>query len=86
MRQMELKSDGRGAPGSPRKSLLPINNMVRTGRRGKRDALLEAHRQVIGPYDILLAAQALARSLVLVKANTREFSRVPGLTLENWVI
>jgi predicted nucleic acid-binding protein len=41
---------------------------------------------VFGPYDILLAGQALARSLVLVTANTREFSRVPGLTLENWMI
>ncbi len=49
-------------------------------------ALLESRGKVIGPYDILLAGQALARSLVLVRANTREFSRVPGLTLENWMI
>jgi tRNA(fMet)-specific endonuclease VapC len=46
-------------------------------------ALLESQGQVIGPYDILLAGQALARSQVLVTASTREFSRVPGLTLEN---
>jgi len=49
-------------------------------------ALLEAQGQPIGPYDVLLAGQALAHSLILVTDNTREFSRVPGLTLENWKI
>lgn len=38
----------------------------------------------IGPYDTLLAGQALARDLTLVTRNTREFSRVEGLRLENW--
>lgn len=47
-------------------------------------ALLEAQGQPIGPYDVFLAGQALAQSLILVTDNTREFSRVPGLTLENW--
>jgi len=49
-------------------------------------ALLESQGQAIGPYDVLLAGQALAGSLVLVTANTREFSRVPGLNLENWML
>jgi tRNA(fMet)-specific endonuclease VapC len=49
-------------------------------------ALLESQGQAIGPYDVLLAGQALARSLVLVTGNTKEFSRVPGLTLENWLV
>jgi tRNA(fMet)-specific endonuclease VapC len=49
-------------------------------------ALLESQGQPIGPYDTLLAGQALASSLILVTANTREFGRVPGLTLENWTI
>jgi tRNA(fMet)-specific endonuclease VapC len=38
----------------------------------------------IGPYDVLIAGQALARDLTLVTANTREFSRVPGLKLVDW--
>jgi tRNA(fMet)-specific endonuclease VapC len=38
----------------------------------------------IGPLDTLIAAQAVARKLVLVSNNEREFHRVPGLTLENW--
>ena len=49
-------------------------------------ALLESQGQPIGPYDILLAGQALASFLVMVTANTKEFSRVPGLTIENWLI
>jgi tRNA(fMet)-specific endonuclease VapC len=47
-------------------------------------ALLESQGQSIGPYDVLLAGQALSGSLTLVTNNTKEFSRVPGLTLENW--
>ena len=39
---------------------------------------------MIGPYDVLLAAQALTSNLTLVSANTDEFQRVPGLTIENW--
>lgn len=38
----------------------------------------------IGPYDILIAAQARRRGATLITANKREFSRVPGLTAEDW--
>jgi tRNA(fMet)-specific endonuclease VapC len=38
----------------------------------------------IGAYDVLIAATALARGLVLVTANYREFSHVSGLVVENW--
>lgn len=38
----------------------------------------------IGPYDVLIAGQALARGLTLVTANTREFSRVDRLKLVDW--
>lgn len=51
---------------------------------GRIRALLEARGQMIGPYDILLAAQGLAVDLTLVTANIAEFSRVPGLRTENW--
>ncbi len=39
----------------------------------------------IGPNDLLIAAHALAQGLVLVTGNDREFSRVPGLAVENWL-
>jgi tRNA(fMet)-specific endonuclease VapC len=38
----------------------------------------------IGPYDLLIAAIALANDLILVTHNTREFSRVTGLQIEDW--
>ncbi|MFT5351861.1 MAG: tRNA(fMet)-specific endonuclease VapC [Gammaproteobacteria bacterium] len=39
----------------------------------------------IGPNDMLIAAHALATGLNMVTANTSEFSRVPGLSIENWL-
>ena len=39
---------------------------------------------VIGPNDLLIASIALASGLTLVTHNTGEFSRVPGLKLEDW--
>lgn len=39
----------------------------------------------IGANDLLIAAQARARGLILVTGNTREFERVPGLRIENWL-
>ena len=38
----------------------------------------------IGPYDVLIAGQAQARSVILVTGNTDELKRVEGLTIENW--
>ena len=38
----------------------------------------------IGPYDVLIAATALAHNLVVVTHNTREFSRIAGLKVEDW--
>jgi tRNA(fMet)-specific endonuclease VapC len=39
----------------------------------------------IGPFDVCIAGQARARKLTVVTANTREFERVPGLRIENWL-
>ena len=45
---------------------------------------LERAGRPIGPYDCLIAGQAVRRGLTLVTANAREFARVPGLVSENW--
>lgn len=39
----------------------------------------------IGPYDQMIAGHARARGLVLVTNNLREFQRVPGLRVEDWL-
>lgn len=41
---------------------------------------------MIGVHDSWLAATCIARDLTLTTANTREFNRVPGLKLENWLV
>ena len=46
---------------------------------------LEAQGKKIGDLDSLIAAQALARGLILVTDNRREFDRVEGLRVENWL-
>ena len=45
---------------------------------------LESRGTPIGPYDLQIAAIALVHGLTLVTHNTSEFSRVPGLVLEDW--
>ena len=55
-------------------------------RSGEIRALLQRYGTPIGPYDVLIAGQAAARSLTLVTHNLREFERVPGLSLEDWLV
>lgn len=51
---------------------------------GKVRAELALAGTPIGPFDVLIAGQALCRGLTLVTANTREFVRVQGLAVEDW--
>lgn len=46
---------------------------------------LEKKGKVIGPMDLLIAAQAKSKKLVLVTNNTKEFERVQGIKIENRV-
>ena len=48
-------------------------------------AELEQAGTQIGPNDLIIAAQALALGLIVVTDNEREFRRVPGLLVENWL-
>jgi tRNA(fMet)-specific endonuclease VapC len=45
---------------------------------------LERRGTVIGPYDLLIAGQALANNLTLVTNNLGEFQRVTGVRVETW--
>ncbi len=51
---------------------------------GQVRAALEKDGTPIGAYDVLIAGQALRRGLTVVTANTSEFSRVSGLSWEDW--
>jgi len=47
---------------------------------------LAAAGKLIGPNDLLIAAIAIANDVTLVTHNTREFSRVEGLHIEDWEV
>jgi len=47
---------------------------------------LEKLGQMIGNNDLWIAAHSLSLEVVLVTNNTKEFARVPGLQIENWVV
>ncbi len=49
-------------------------------------AQLKKQGKIIGTYDLLIASTAISKNLICVTSNTREFSRVPGLVLEDWNI
>ncbi len=53
---------------------------------GSIRAILEASGKPIGAYDALLAGQALNRKLTLAAANFGKFSRVKGLSWEDWAM
>jgi tRNA(fMet)-specific endonuclease VapC len=53
---------------------------------GSVRALLVSRGTPIGPYDVLIAGQALARNMILITRNLDEFSRVPGLRAEDWSV
>ncbi len=46
---------------------------------------LEHRGTPIGPNDLLIAAHAITLELTVITANVREFLRVPGLKVENWL-
>ena len=47
-------------------------------------AFLAKRGTPIGPYDIQIAAQGMTRDLIVVTHNFGEFSRIPGLAVEDW--
>ncbi len=53
---------------------------------GRIRAQLETAGIPIGPNDLLIAAIALTHELIVVTHNTREFSRVKGLRIEDWEV
>ena len=71
------------------KFILPLN-LIDLDRSAAEEAAviraqLEKKGQSIGPYDLLIAGLARSRDLTLITNNTREFERIVGLRIENWV-
>lgn len=53
-------------------------------KAGEIRAMLNAAGTPIGPYDVLIAGQAVSRDLTLITHNFKEFGRVSGLRIEDW--
>jgi tRNA(fMet)-specific endonuclease VapC len=51
---------------------------------GEIRAALERAGKPVGPHDMLIGAHARSEGLIVVTNNTREFTRIPGLRVENW--
>lgn len=78
-------------PDANRERLLNFLGSVSVLSLGEAEAMayasirLDMKSQLIGRNDMWIAAHALALDLPLVTNNTREFSRVPGLTINTWL-
>jgi tRNA(fMet)-specific endonuclease VapC len=67
-----------------RLDVLPFNASA-AGHYGQLRAELQSAGRPAGPLDMLICAHARSEGMILVTNNLREFSRMPGLRVENWV-
>ena len=85
-------AEGHTHPGAGRDSVRMIMAQVDVEPFDARDMMAAARRRAnlkrrglpIGPYDVLIAGQALARGWTVVTANLREVSRIDGLKVVDW--
>jgi tRNA(fMet)-specific endonuclease VapC len=64
-------------------NIVPFDAAAARSAAGIR-AKLEKRGVPIGPYDVLIAASAMANNCTLVTHNKKEFERVKGLRIEDW--
>ena len=64
-------------------TILPIINSIT--RYGKEKARLRKSGKMISDFDLLIGCTAIEHDLIMVTENSEEFSRISGITLENWI-
>ncbi len=64
--------------------IIPYDEMA-AERYGEIRYQLAKQGKTIGPLDLLIAAHALSRKLILITNNEKEFKRVKNLKIQNWV-
>jgi tRNA(fMet)-specific endonuclease VapC len=67
-----------------RLQILDVDEAI-AARYGVLKADLQRQGQVIADFDLLIAATALVHGLKLVTHNRRDFERIPGLVLDDWL-
>lgn len=64
--------------------IIPFSE-VAAATYGRIRTVLEKTGSLVGAFDLLIGAQALSENLIVVTNNEKEFRRIPGLMVENWV-
>ena len=64
-------------------TILPIIDSIT--RYGKEKARLRKSGTMISDFDLLIGCTAIEHDLIMVTENIKEFSRISGITLENWI-
>jgi len=68
---------------SEQTTILPIFNAIAV--YGKEKVKLRKHGKMISDFDLLIGSTAIADNLIMVTENVREFKRISGIKIENWV-
>lgn len=64
-------------------SIIPVIDSIRI--YGKEKARLRLKGKIVGDLDLFIGATAIANQMVMVTRNTREFERLEGINIENWI-
>ncbi len=64
-------------------TILPILDAIPL--YAKEKARLRKSGKMISDFDLLIGCTAIANNLIMVTENTREFERIKGITIENWI-
>lgn len=63
--------------------IIPILNSVKVS--GKEKARLKSIGKTVGDLDLFIGATAIVNDMTMVTRNTREFERIDGISIENWI-
>ena len=64
-------------------SILPIFDAIQT--YGKEKARLQSEGKMISDFDLLIGCTSIENELIMVTENVKEFERIKGIKIENWV-
>ncbi len=63
--------------------IIPILNSLKVS--GKEKARLKSIGKTVGDLDLFIGATAIVNDMTMVTRNTREFERIDGISIENWI-
>ena len=64
-------------------SILPIFDAIHT--YGKEKARVQSEGKMISDFDLLIGCTSIENDLIMVTENIKEFDRIKGIRIENWV-